>query len=649
MKNKRKNIKPWVKNTLVGILIALVAFSAVGALFVMETSAADVSAPLASVDDLDYFLPIEKAKVWSNQLGSYRDPIFSNNEGFDYVTAPSDTMRSAVHFGYNEGKLSQYLLLKYRMPHTSGSYLKLIVHLRDERVSFTVSAVSYGFTNYTWRAVLIDLSSIVPSYIGFSDGLKFEFQFDSDLDIAFMALDDDLDTLCGLLADNEGYWTCNNGLLSANVPSVPHGLPTSCDHSYDDDGKCTLCGFACLHKPLDHVYRNASATHHEVMCGVCGYGLGLFEHSATSNGNCVCGYALSCDHRFSYSHDDTFGGHSGVCSVCGYTTSLSACSFSADGVCSVCGYRCPSHKLNSSGYCYDCHYQCPHSDVLISSLGAEGHAIFCNTCQNLLPDSTHTYVDCKCTVCGYECEHVLVDGSCGICGFICSHPDGSIISFDEKGHLFRCSVCQDTDLFHPHDLTPSLSSNRYTSHFCVVCGYESAHTWVLDGKACVCTGCNIPCVHTDFTIVGTSSNTHRILCSICGGTADITHIFNGLTTPCDVCGYRCTHEWKESVCVLCNYPCPHVYVGGTCSICKYRCLNHEYDDRGVCSVCGGIKQVATEGFEVGFVNLFSAIYDAQANTFFSLLGYEIMGINIANLIIAVVGLGIIAFALKKVM
>ena len=65
-------------------------------------------------------------------------------------------------------------------------------------------------------------------------------------------------------------------------------------------------------------------------------------------------------------------------------------------------------------------------------------------------------------------------------------------------------------------------------------------------------------------------------------------------------------------------------------------------------LCGYELARANDSVNAGFVNLFAAIYDAQAQVFFGMLGYEILGVNIAGLVIAIVALGILAFILKKV-
>ena len=51
----------------------------------------------------------------------------------------------------------------------------------------------------------------------------------------------------------------------------------------------------------------------------------------------------------------------------------------------------------------------------------------------------------------------------------------------------------------------------------------------------------------------------------------------------------------------------------------------------------------------GFYKLVTSIYDGQVNVFYSLLGYEILGVNIASMLIALIGFAIVIFVLKKVL
>lgn len=91
----------------------------------------------------------------------------------------------------------------------------------------------------------------------------------------------------------------------------------------------------------------------------------------------------------------------------------------------------------------------------------------------------------------------------------------------------------------------------------------------------------------------------------------------------------------------------HAFVGDKCRNCGNVCAHISYEN-GRCTSCGLFAKIDGYDNEMGFFALFSAVYDAQANTFFSLLNYDILGINIASFIISIVVLIIVIIVFKKV-
>ena len=83
--------------------------------------------------------------------------------------------------------------------------------------------------------------------------------------------------------------------------------------------------------------------------------------------------------------------------------------------------------------------------------------------------------------------------------------------------------------------------------------------------------------------------------------------------------------------------------------CEWSCKHTHPDGSIKCSNCG--YYVDYEGYNdpAGFQALFTAIYDAQANTFFKMLGYKILGVDVAGLIVSVIALAIVIWLLKKVL
>ena len=158
-----------------------------------------------------------------------------------------------------------------------------------------------------------------------------------------------------------------------------------------------------------------------------------------------------------------------------------------------------------------------------------------------------------------------------------------------------------------------------------------------------CISCGWHCPHKDWHYVcHTSTTYHRIYkkCEFCpwdyDWTAKIPHIFTGNVNDCTE--------------PLCNYHCDHVFVGTSCGKCGWSC-DHRYEKGHIkCVDCSNIVFINdSQNVENGFANLIGSIYDGQATIFFSMLDYDIWGVNLAGIFISLVAIGISIFVLKKVL
>jgi len=156
-----------------------------------------------------------------------------------------------------------------------------------------------------------------------------------------------------------------------------------------------------------------------------------------------------------------------------------------------------------------------------------------------------------------------------------------------------------------------------------------------------CVYCGWRCPHTDYTVkYHTSSKLHSTykMCDFCPWDFDWVrepHYFTDNTVKCtdEHCTFTCNHFFVNSVCSKCGWNCEHRFERG-----HIKCVS-----------CGSIVTISqSENVENGFINLIGSIYDGQATIFFSMLDYDIWGVNLAGFIISLISLGIAIFVLKKV-
>ena len=165
-----------------------------------------------------------------------------------------------------------------------------------------------------------------------------------------------------------------------------------CNHSWAE-GKCTTCGNQCNHENGAETKRIEGTQYHAPVCKVCG-ALNEADKAACEEGKvipCANGkHQIKCkvcsglmreeDHTYTYkpATDGTLS-HIGTCNICGSQMDKSACEFDENGNCAICGNQ-HTHKWNSdTGVCEDCGATCNHEKY-----------------------NSETQ---KCTTCGKTCEH----------------------------------------------------------------------------------------------------------------------------------------------------------------------------------------------------------------------------------------------------
>jgi len=486
--------------------------------------------------------------------------------------------------------------------------------------------------------------------------------------------------------------------------NCPHGV-------YDDNYCCYYCGTECPH--IDSHFVTLSDSTHGLLCdncrnsvlvayhqfvnGVCsdcGYGC---NHVYSDNGLCAsCG--ATCPHSYSVSSD-----YSIVCDNCGFIKHSQIYGFSqVNYLTSATAFKRYGNdtKLTTSLVpSFDALdfniYVSSSADSIRASLYAPS---FYGTLDRYIfikyrmVDESPSFITLKLTVDKHVynvagVNHGTTFGDWVVLmldlkNVVTSHTFGNSYSIkldiQHNGALELAYIAMDDNLSHLCDLLDDKEkfyecyNDKYYPLFMSTSAYRKtydkeqnlvcSHNWI-DGK---CTECNTSCSHSyDLNSLCTicyqacphlnqtyqyidGGDTHSVFCTDCNSPiGSDSHVY-GETITCELCGYTCTHVvYKDGRCTSCGFICRHSFAIGRCTSCGMSC--HHVFVNDICTVCGVQYQVPSFDIEDGFLNLFTSIYDAQANTFYSMLGYDILGVNIATLIISLVGLAIVLFVLKKVL
>lgn len=297
---------------------------------------------------------------------------------------------------------------------------------------------------------------------------------------------------------------------------------------YDDDNKCTYCGYTLPEKACDHssfVYKDRGNGTHAAICDNCKATIYVEECDFRSG---VCLYCKAkeavCTHQnkqYSYFCNND-GTHRVVCSKCHETIYAAENCNLKDSVCTLC----------VKGTDYVDNLDCSHdlSEYVFKSIGNGMHIKACNICGCLY----HGYIG--------ECHSATGTGTCEDCGYALTEGP--------------CHYG-----VHNYSDTPVSNGNGTHAKVCTWCGDKQNMTTChkgSDGKCTVCGGV-VECEHEmdDFTGYGYSSNgdgTHNTSyqCNKCKeavlwGTKTCTD--NNDDGRCDYCDGKmpadCTHPAKS--------------------------------------------------------------------------------------------------------
>lgn len=223
-----------------------------------------------------------------------------------------------------------------------------------------------------------------------------------------------------------------------------------------------------------------------------------------------------------------------------------------NGACVACGATCPGHDW-SGDVCRVCGLKCAHTEVVYYDNNTHtctqcgtatehtypdefiGTADSCTSCEACAHILTHTFSDCVCTRCRYECTH-----------------GAGFVAVDGSEHL--CPICGATKAH-------TVSTYKYTDNVCAVCdicGGNVSHIYA-DGA---CVNCGHSCTHTAAEQLVDNDQQH--LCSCCGQLQNHTlvpvsdeTVLEMVCSSCSVCGYRVPHKYEQSICTVCGHECNH--------------------------------------------------------------------------------------------
>lgn len=298
-------------------------------------------------------------------------------------------------------------------------------------------------------------------------------------------------------------------------------------HSFDTEGKCTVCGYVDDSKHQHSVetgWHSDESGHYHVCLHInkdgthCTYIEGSGEHEYDENHTCtVCGYTMLKEHDYDgvFVPDGALG-HYQTCVTCGSRSALSDHTYDDDGVCTVCGYSN-----------FDMHKHRHSDDAKAVDVDEQGHYYICEFpgCSEKFDYSEHDYDSqtLTCKVCGYFNfnlhEHVFH-----------AEADGKEF-WKDNGKGEHYTVCT----FTLNGISCSQQSENYAhvndeQGVCKVCGaFTSTHN------------------HADYLeYYPNGDEGHYGVCEfdygsgigVCGEKTEVTpHVYGG-DDICDVCGYE---------------------------------------------------------------------------------------------------------------
>ena len=296
-------------------------------------------------------------------------------------------------------------------------------------------------------------------------------------------------------------------------------------------------------------------------------------------------------------------------------------------------------------YCYDCEEILDNEFYNMSEPCYYQNGTTCIYCKAVKPCEVHTFsiYSNECEVCGFECPHSYdhIDAY--------EHIDG-----EHKHKKYTvCSLCR-IDMGGETSILDCLYDNDYCCVYCdYLCGhYDSEVSTIapkvdLEGYHVITTTCS-KC----YALI----RAETVLCN-----------FDNYGVCAD-CGYKytppssCEHLGEDTNTYHMISSTKHIkyYV---CVDCGVTWLEKEEDCSfvdGRC-VCGNVEYITppddttetppddTTETPVGdFTDLFTGIYDGMLNVFYKMTNFELLGYNIANLILGIFTLVVVIIIAKKV-
>lgn len=410
--------------------------------------------------------------------------------------------------------------------------------------------------------------------------------------------------------------------------------------------KCSICGFSkegmtCKHSKENLVVayiRQNYGKHIEVTtCIACGVEIDRNTVACTSEKTidskviCKCGATLVCGEKY------TVNGHKENYYTTRYKQNsdgkthekLNYCSRCKTewviedkedhvyeyGKCKFCGYK-------QSGVDYsDCNHKNAKSEYTYCS-SAQHYTKKCGDCGKLLELKKHNFENGKCKDCKYECDHkgnekitynkiendddnhekVVECGTCGkeirkekekheynggkwsssgicnLCHYHCSHSKGRYETIIKA--MYGSAFNSAGNYIYPDQRVGGPYQDEWEHAIvsvCDICGdfFGNVRYEPHKFENGICRECEKACGHIDGYIDGK--------CEFCGLCKE--HDFeNGV---CKNCNYECQHAFVNGKCVKCNIECQeHNFENGKCKNCNYICLQHKYNEKGICAICG---------------------------------------------------------------